>query len=93
MCTTNLSRVPLVGTASRAGGWLRISEGVVACDHPLTLTSEHAVLIDLHDGERTHGARVSIELDLASAASLAQAILRALDDTRTEVHGVAGAAS
>ena len=79
MCTYTTEIVALTGSAKGPHGWFDASHASVYVDHPLHLSRQHAVLIDVLNPTLGPASRVALELDDSSARSLATAILRALD--------------
>jgi hypothetical protein len=79
MCTYQTDRVALSGSGKGAGGWFPLSAATVYFDHPVHASAEHTLNVDFINPELGPGARVAVELDVASARELAQAILMAVD--------------
>ena len=79
MCTYQTDRVALAGSGKGAAGWFPLSAATVYFDHPVHAQAEHTLNVDFINPERGPSARVAVELDPASARSLAEAILAALD--------------
>jgi hypothetical protein len=71
------------GSGKGASGWFPLSEATVYFDHPVHAPSEHTVNVDFLNPERGPSARVAVELDPASAAALARAILAAVKTAET----------
>ncbi|MFP5328374.1 MAG: DUF6295 family protein [Acidimicrobiia bacterium] len=76
MCTEVTNTVVVKGSAVVDGEWAGVDRAVVYYDHPQSVSADHALCIDLWSGT----SRVAVELDAASARSLAAAILTTLDD-------------
>ena len=79
MCTYQTDQVALSGSGKGAGGWFPLSAATVYFDHPVHAPGEHTLNVDFINPELGPGARVAVELDVASARELAQAILTAVD--------------
>ena len=79
MCTSMTENLSISGFArGEEGRWTRISAAAVYYDHPVRATSDHAVVLDLHDAAGPLSSRVVVEMSAASAAELAEAIGRVL---------------
>jgi len=81
MCTYQTERIEVAGSGKGAGGWFSLSAASVYFDHPVHAPADHTVNIDFLDPAGGPSARVAVELDRASAAELAGAILRTLEST------------
>jgi hypothetical protein len=81
MCTYVTETLPIAGSAKGADGWLRVTDATVYFDHPTHALADHTLNIDLRRPVDGPGARVGIELTADSARSLAEAILRVLDES------------
>jgi hypothetical protein len=78
MCNEVSRRTDILGTAWVRGDALDVSKATVSFTHPIELPLEHALCIDLGGGSE----RVTVELDVASAESLAKSILEAIEINR-----------
>ena len=79
MCTT-ISHTAQVNGAARGGpGWFPVAQATVAYDHPGHVGEEHAVLIDFAKPAMGPGARIGVELDLASGRVLLDRLRDALE--------------
>ncbi len=85
MCTYNTQTIDVSASAKGATGWFRATRASVYFDHPVHFPAGHALMIDLLNTERGASARVGLELDAASARSLAEAILATLDSVPTDL--------
>jgi hypothetical protein len=74
MCTTISTTVAVDGAAKGGAAWFPVTAAVVGFDHATATAAEHAVLLDFVDPTRGPGARVAVELDLASGRSLLAAL-------------------
>jgi hypothetical protein len=80
VCTYLTSTAPVAGSALGAEGWFALGRAVVYFDHPQDAAPEHALCIDFRPGDDSDPSRrVAVELDAASARSLAAQILATLD--------------
>jgi hypothetical protein len=79
MCTYLTSTEPVTGSGLGATGWFSIEAAVVYFDHPQEAPVEHALCIDFRAGAGADPSqRVAVELDAASARTLAESILATL---------------
>jgi hypothetical protein len=85
MCTYQTERVAVSGSGKGAGGWFPVTSASVYLDHPVHAPQGHTLNVDFINPEQGPSARVAVELDPASARSLAEAILLALDTTGVEI--------
>jgi hypothetical protein len=75
MCTYLTISEPIEGSAKGPGGpWMGVATATVYLDHPVHAMADHTVNIDLADPARGPGARIGIELTLASARTLVDAL-------------------
>ncbi|MEX2395257.1 MAG: DUF6295 family protein [Actinomycetota bacterium] len=81
MCSYVSYNEELVGSVYANGEWMTIRKGVVGIEHPIHASIEHAIVLDLREGTGDPSARVAVELDPASARTLAESVLAALDRT------------
>jgi hypothetical protein len=79
MCTYHTEHVKLAGSGKGPQGWFYLSEASVYYDHPVHAPAEHSVNVDFLNPNLGPSARVAVELDPASARSLAQALLAAAE--------------
>ncbi len=81
MCTYRTESIEVSGSGKGAKGWFALHKASVYYDHPVHAPAEHTLNIDFLDPAAGPAARVAVELDRASAAGLAAAIMRALEST------------
>ncbi len=81
MCTYQTEIIEVTGSGKGAKGWFALRNASVYYDHPVHAPAEHTVNLDFLNGDAGPAARVAVELDRASAAELAAAILRTLEST------------
>ncbi len=78
MCTMIAKQVEIEGCGKGTAGWFDVRQADVSYDHPFNAPYEHALNIDFVNEAQGPGARVAVELDAASARSLARTILAVL---------------
>ncbi len=78
MCTMIARQTPVSGAGKGTGGWFTLNGAYVSYDHPFNVPFEHALNIDFVNEAQGPGARVAVELDAASARTLADTILAVL---------------
>lgn len=74
MCTWINERAPVEGSGKGSEGWFHLSEANVGYDHPFHASFQHAILVDFANPALGAQARVAVELNLASARALAEAL-------------------
>ena len=79
MCTMIVERVKIDGSGKGQAGWFPLQQANVSYDHPFSAPMDHALNIDFVNDAQGPGARVAVELDVASARSLVETILAVLD--------------
>lgn len=79
MCTMIVKQVEVAGSGKGTSGWFPVCQANVSYDHPFNAPIEHALNIDFVNEAQGPGARVAVELDVASARSLVDAILAVLE--------------
>ena len=70
MCTTISESVPVRGAGRGSSGWFRLAQATVGFDHASHTDTEHSLLLDFSNYDLGTGARVAVELDLASGKAL-----------------------
>jgi hypothetical protein len=70
MCTTISESTRISGVGKGAAGWFPLRQATVAFDHATHSGAEHALLLDFSNYDLGTGARVAIEMDLASGRAL-----------------------
>ncbi len=70
MCTMIAQTTPIQGSGKGAAGWFALSRATVGYDHATHLPQEHALLLDFTNPALGVGARVAVELSLASGRAL-----------------------
>ena len=67
------------GSGKGASGWFTLGQADVSYDHPFNAPLEHALNIDFVNEALGPGARVAVELDVASARALIATIQAVLE--------------
>lgn len=70
MCTNIAMSAELNGAGKGATGWFPISQANVGFDHATHSQLDHALLLDFVNPRMGAGARVAVEMDLASGRAL-----------------------
>ncbi len=79
MCTMIVENIAVEGAGKGANGWFAVKEAHVSYDHPFNAPLDHALNIDFVNEAQGPGARVAVELDVASARQLVDTILAVLE--------------
>jgi len=79
MCTWNVERTPVSGSAKGPNGWFQLNQANVYFDHPYRAPLDHALIIDFVENPDEVGNRVAVELTEDSARALLASILTALE--------------
>jgi hypothetical protein len=74
MCTMIVEQVAVEGSGKGAGGWFAVQQANVSYDHPYNAPLDHALNIDFVNAAQGPGARVAVELSVASARALVETI-------------------
>ena len=70
MCTMISMQTAVTGCGKGAEGWFPISQANVGYDHATHSQLDHALLLDFVNPAMGVGARVAVEMDLASGKAL-----------------------
>ena len=84
MCTSIVEAVAAEGAGKGKDGWFEVTSAVVSYDHPHHALLEEAVTLDFVNPPLGPEARVAVELSLASAIQLYQALGRAITAAEEE---------
>lgn len=79
MCTTISATTSVTGSGKGADGWFPLAQATVGFDHATHSPGEHALLIDFANYDLGTGARVAVELDLASGRALLEQLRLAIE--------------
>ena len=70
MCTMISLQAAVTGSGKGATGWFPISQANVGYDHATHSQFDHALLLDFVNPDLGVGARVAVEMDIASGKAL-----------------------
>jgi hypothetical protein len=70
MCTMISMRTAVSGSGKGTAGWFPISHANVGFDHATYSQLDHALLLDFVNPDLGAGARVAVEMDIASGKAL-----------------------
>lgn len=70
MCTMISMQTALSGSGKGADGWFPLTHATVGFDHATHTQAEHALLLDFVNPSLGAGARVAVEMDIASGKAL-----------------------
>ena len=87
MCTNICVTTGIRGSGKGAAGWFSVSQANVGYDHPVHAPFEHTLLLDFVNPELGPGARVAVEMNLASGKALLAKLEAAIQEA--EASGVA----
>jgi Family of unknown function (DUF6295) len=79
VCTTISQTTRVHGAGRGAAGWFQIDQATVAFDHATHTGAEHALLLDFANYELGPGARVAVEMDLASGRAFLEQLRAAIE--------------
>jgi hypothetical protein len=79
MCTMIARSTPVSGSGKGAAGWFPLSRATVGFDHATHAPFEHALLLDFANPELGVGARIAVELNLASGRALLEELRAAIE--------------
>ena len=79
MCTMIALKTPVTGAGKGAQGWFPVTEAAVGYDHTTHTQNEHALLLDFMNPDLDPGARVAVELDIASGKALIAQLQAAIE--------------
>jgi hypothetical protein len=74
-----VQQIAVEGSGKGANGWFTVRQANVSYDHPFHASLDHALNLDFVNEAQGPGARVAVELSVASARALVetiQAVLR-----------------
>jgi uncharacterized protein DUF6295 len=87
MCTSIVEIVGADGAGKGDDGWFELTHAVVSYDHPHHALLEEAINLDFVNPALGPGARVAVELTLASAKELSAALQKAIAQAEIEEAG------
>lgn len=74
MCTMIATQIKVAGSGKAGSSWFRLGAATVSYDHPFDAPFAHALNLDFVNEALGASARVSVELDVASARQLVDTI-------------------
>jgi hypothetical protein len=83
MCTTIAMSAEVNGSGKGSAGWFRISKANVGYDHATHSQLDHALLLDFVNPDLGVGARVAVEMDIASGKALIAQLQAAISEAET----------
>lgn len=86
MCTMIARQIDIEGSGKGTSGWFPVRQANVSYDHPFHVSLEHALNIDFVNEAQGVGARVAVELDVASARALVATIQAVLAQAEAGGH-------
>ena len=87
MCTMIATQTPISGSGKGTAGWFNLTQVNVGYDHATHGQFDHALLLDFVNPTLGVGARVAVELNIASGRALIAQIQAAIEEA--ERSGVA----
>lgn len=87
MCTWISLSTRVMGSGKGSAGWFPLSQANVGYDHATHAPLEHALLLDFVNPAMGPGARVAVEMNLASGKALLEQLRAAIE--AAEQSGVA----
>ncbi len=87
MCTMISMKTAVTGSGKGAAGWFPVRQANVGYDHATHAQLDHALLLDFVNPDLGAGARIAVELDLASGKALVEQLQAAI--AAAEASGVA----
>jgi hypothetical protein len=80
MCTMISMQTAVSGSGKGATGWFPISHANVGFDHATHSQFDHALLLDFVNPDLGAGARVAVEMDIASGKALVAQLQAAISE-------------
>ena len=78
MCTQISMRTAVTGSGKGTSGWFPISQANVGYDHATHSQLEHALLLDFVNPSLGTGARIALEMNIASGKALVETLQAAI---------------
>jgi hypothetical protein len=79
MCTMIAMNAEIKGSGKGANGWFPVNKATVGFDHPSHAMAEHSLLLDFVNNDLGPGARVALEIDIASGKALLEQLQAAIE--------------
>jgi hypothetical protein len=86
MCTMINQIAAIEGVGRGAAGWFPVTQASIGYDHATHTQAEHALLLDFVNPTLGAGARIALEMDLASGKALVETLQAAIE--AAELSGV-----
>jgi len=80
MCTSIAMHAAVTGSGKGTAGWFPISQANVGYDHATHSQLDHALLLDFVNPQMGAGARVAVEMDIASGKALIAQLQAAISE-------------
>jgi len=80
MCTNILHIAQINGSGKGAAGWFPVIQANVGFDHPVHAQFDHCLLLDFVNPELGAGARVAVEMSVASGKALLEQLKVAIEE-------------
>ena len=87
MCTMISMKTAVTGSGKGAAGWFPVRQANVGYDHATHAQLDHALLLDFVNPDLGAGARIAVEMDIASGKALVAQLQAAI--AAAEASGVA----
>lgn len=87
MCTMISMQAKITGSGKSGAGWIPLTQANVGYDHPNHAQFDHALLLDFVNPALGPGARIAVEMNLASGRALVEQLQKAIAEA--ERSGVA----
>jgi hypothetical protein len=84
MCTMITMQAAINGSGKGSAGWFPVTHANVGYDHATHSQLDHAVLLDFVNPGMGVGARVAVEMDLASGKALLAQLQAAIEAAERE---------
>jgi hypothetical protein len=79
MCTNISLKAGITGSGKGGAGWFPLSQATVGFDHPVSAPFDHALLIDFVNPAMGVGARIAVEMNIASGKALLAQLQAAIE--------------
>jgi hypothetical protein len=79
MCTMICEKTLITGVGRGAEGWFPITQANIGYDHATHSQAEHALLLDFVNPDLGVGARIALELNIASGKALLATLRQAIE--------------
>jgi hypothetical protein len=74
-----VTKLAVTGGCKGAQGWFSVTQANVRYDHTAFMQNEHALLLDFANPDLDPGARVTVELNIASGKALIAQLQAVID--------------